>query len=184
MFTLCSLLSSRSFWRYKNIFANHTLDLKKELQLCWNPIFLETKNMCLPLFFCFPNLSPPKTTHHPTTPPFSIPTQTQTPLTMAISTKPTNQTNQPTNGRSGRTNQETHHDLDATGEFAQLRNRISSTVDGTHTGTRTEGQPVSRWPKLEAEAPLGKSWNIRLGCVCLMMMVPLGYKVSNSPIAL
>mmetsp|Transcript_57464 Transcript_57464/g.91070 ORF Transcript_57464/g.91070 Transcript_57464/m.91070 type:complete len:218 (+) Transcript_57464:1111-1764(+) len=50
----------------------------------------------------------------------------------------------------------THHDLDASGELSQLWNGIRSTIDGTDTGTRAEGQPFSFDGNLLAELTCGR----------------------------
>lgn len=138
------LLSSRSFWRYKNIFADHTLDLKKGfnyffavgIQYFWN------MKHVLASFFCVPNLSPPKTNHQPHH--HFLPIQNANHLlTMAIST--TKPTNKPTNGRSNQPSDtprsRCHRRICATEESHQLHRRW-------HTHVRPNGRSTWLLPKL------------------------------------
>ena len=160
----CSIQKGASTWTSKKVVGT---------------LYYRPKKSDCPLFFgcCFPPTPFTFISHHqPTNQPTNQPT-TPTPFSTHPKTNHlkgnSNQPNQPnpTNDRSG--HQETHHDFDATREFPQLRNGICSTVDGTNTCTRTEGQPGCG----ETTAgPCGPVW------VCLMM-VPLG-PVSIEPTSL
>lgn len=173
MFTLCSLLSSRSFKDTKTCVQVIPWTSKKGFNFVQNLIFLKQKTCVCLCFFLF---SVSLTFHHPkptTTNQhhhFSTHPNPNHLLTMATRTnKPT----QTTNHRSVRSNQPSdtprsrcHRRICATEESHQL-----------HRRWHTHGHPNGRstwWHRQSSPKNPSNVW------VCLMM-VPLGYQVSIHP---